>query len=289
MKYAFMKAHRDEFRLLSMCRVLKVHRSGYYAWLKQPVSARGREDLRLLGLIRQSWQDSGGAYGSPRITDDLKDHGELVSEKRVARIMREHRIRALGRGPRRRYKFGKPAHIAPNRLEQDFLVNEANRVWSTDITQIRIRGGWLYLCVVLDLYSRKVVGWSMKTSLHRQIVLDALMMAIWRRRPKPGLIIHSDQGSQYGSKDWVDFCNEHGIDNSMSRRGNCYDNAVSESFFANLKKERIRGRKFNSFDDARAEIFEYIEAFYNRKRKHGHCGNLSPEQYEAQASQIKSA
>lgn len=166
MKYAFMKVHRDEFRVVSMCRILKVHRSGYYAWLKQPVSKRRQEDLRLLGLIRQLWQDSGGAYGSPRIADDLIDWGERVGEKRVARIMRENRIRALGRGPRRRYKFGKPAHLAPNRLKQEFTVAEPNKVWSTDITQTRIRGGgWLYLCVVLDLYSRKVVGWSMKTTL----------------------------------------------------------------------------------------------------------------------------
>lgn len=272
-----------------MCRVLRVHRSGYYAWLKQPVSVRRQEDLRLLGLIRQAWQDSGGAYGSPKITDDLKDLGEHISEKRVARIMRENRIRALGRGPRRRYTAGKPAHVAPNRLEQDFQVEQPNRVWSTDITQVRVRGGWLYLCVVLDLYSRMVVGWSMKPTLHRQIVLDALTMAVWRRRPAPGLIVHSDQGSQYGSQDWMDFCDEHGIDKSMSRRGNCYDNAVSESFFANLKKERIHGRKFESFDVGRAEIFDYIEVFYNRKRKHGYCGNLSPERFEAQASEIKSA
>jgi len=266
---------------MTMCRVLRVQRSGFYAWLRQPVSARGREDLRLLGLIRSFYAESGGLYGSPRIHKDLREFGERCGENRVARLMKQDGIRAQRGYKRPRYKAGPATIIAPNRVQQAFSIDQPNRVWVTDITYIRTYEGWLYLAVVIDLFSRHVVGWSMKPTLAREIVLDALLMAIWRRRPKQEVIIHSDQGSQYGSDDWLRFLKEHNLKPSMSRRGNCYDNAVVESFFSSLKKERIRRKIYATRAEARAEIFDYIEVFYNRTRRHSHLGQVSPAAYEA--------
>ena len=266
-----------------MCRVLKVHRSGFYAWLQQPLSSRAIEDRRLLTLIRESYDNSGSSYGSPRVFRDLRERGELCGLHRVARIMREHKIKAQRGYTKPKFKYGKLSMVAPNQLAQNFDVKAPNTVWVTDITYVRTWEGWLYLAVVVDLYSRMVVGWSMKSSLHRDIVLDALLMAVWRRRPETTVIVHSDQGSQYGSDDWDRFLRAHGIEPSMSRRGNCYDNAVAESFFSSLKKERIKRRIFRTRDEARAEIFDYIEAFYNRKRRHSYIGMISPWDYEKES------
>ena len=263
-----------------MCRVLKVQRSGYYAWLKRPLSDRALEDQRLLERIRSFYVASEGVYGSPRIFKDLREDGERCGVHRVARIMREHRIRALRGYKRPRYKSGAPAVVAPNRLEQQFTVDEPDRAWVTDISYLRTHEGFLYLAVVLDLYSRMVVGWSMKAHLHRDLVLDALVMAVWRRQPKQPVIIHSDQGAQYGSDDWQRFCRDHNLDTSMSRRGNCFDNAVAESFFSSLKKERVRRKIYPTREDARADVFDYIEVFYNRSRRHSHIGDVSPVAYE---------
>lgn len=263
-----------------MCRVLKVPRSGFYAWLEEPQSARELEDQRLLALIRQAWIASGGTYGSPRIYNDLREQGERCGENRVSRLMRQQHIRALGRSRRPRYRGGKPTTVAPNRLQQQFSAVAPDQAWVTDITYIRTHEGWLYLAVVVDLYSRMVIGWSMKPTLARELAIDALLMAVWRRRPTKRVVIHSDQGVQYGSDDWTRFCKEHRLDISMSRRGNCYDNAVAESFFSSLKKERVRNRTFATRDEARSELFDYIEAFYNRQRRHSHLGNISPSAFE---------
>jgi len=263
-----------------MCRVLRVHRSGFYAWMKQPLSFRAREDQRLLSHIRTFYAASDGVYGSPRIFKDLREEGEQCGVHRVARIMREHRIRALRGYKRPHYKSGPPAVIAPNRLEQQFTVDAADQAWVTDITYLRTYEGFLYLAVVLDLFSRKVVGWSMKASLHRDLVLDALIMAVWRRQPKGKVIVHSDQGAQYGSDDWQRFCRDHDLDTSMSRRGNCFDNAVAESFFSSLKKERVRRRIYPTREEARSDVFDYIEVFYNRSRRHSHIGDVSPVAFE---------
>lgn len=268
-----------------MCRVLKVQRSGFYAWLKVPLSARAREDARLLNCIRYFYHQSQGSYGSPRIFTDLREDGENCGKHRVARIMREHKIRALRTYKSPRYRYGKPDRLSPNTLDRQFTVEQPDTVWVTDITYIRTWEGWLYLAVVLDLYSRAVIGWSMKTTLSRDIVLDALLMAVWRRRPKQRVLVHSDQGSQYGSDDWRRFCKEHNLESSMSRRGNCWDNAVAESFFSNLKKERIKRRIYRTRDDARADVFDYVEVFYNRTRRHSHIGMQSPYAFE-QASKV---
>ena len=194
--------------------------------------------------------------------------------------MRIHKIKALRGYKAPRAIAGQPSTIAPNKLQREFTVEQQDVVWVTDITYIRTWQGWLYLAVVVDLYSRKVVGWSMKPTLAREIVLDALVMAVWRRRPKNRVMVHSDQGSQYGSDDWLRFLKANNLEPSMSRRGNCWDNAVAESFFSSLKKERIKRRIYKTRDLAKADVFDYIESFYNRTRRHSHLGGISPEVFE---------
>lgn len=263
-----------------MCRVLCVSRSGFYQWLHKPLSNRAIEDQRLLVLIRASYAASGGVYGAPRVFLDLREVGETCGKHRVARIMRLNKIKAIRGYKAPRTIAGRPSIIAPNKLSREFTVNLPDSVWVTDITYIRTWQGWLYLAVVVDLYSRMVVGWSMKPTLARELVLDALIMAVWRRRPDGKVLVHSDQGSQYGSDDWLRFLKANNLEPSMSRRGNCWDNAVAESFFSSLKKERIKKRIYKTRDLARADVFDYIESFYNRNRRHSHLGGISPEAFE---------
>lgn len=233
MRYGFIQDHQTEFRVRSMCRVLEVHPSGFYAWLKEPRSRRSKEDQRQSGLIKQSWLESGCVYGYRKVLDDLRDLGESCGKHRVRRLMRLAGLRAqVGYKNRRSYSSGKPAVVAKNTLDRQFDPERPNQAWVTDITMIRTYEGWLYLAVVVDLYSRQVVGWSMQSRMHADLVLKALMMALWKRKPAPGLIIHSDQGSQYTGHEWQKFIKDHGLVCSMSRRGNCHDNAVAESFFA---------------------------------------------------------
>ncbi|WP_408598053.1 IS3 family transposase [Limnohabitans sp.] len=279
-KYRFFNEHRHEYRVATMCRVLKVARAGFYAWLHQPNSKRAIQDERLLELIRDSYVASGGVYGSPRVFADLREAGETCGKHRVERIMRNNKIQAIRGYKSPKTVKGRPSILAPNRVNREFTVDAPDRVWVTDITYIRTWQGWLYLAVVLDLHSRGVVGWSMKPTIAKELVLDALMMAVWRRKPKQEVIVHSDQGSQYGSDDWKRFCDANQLLPSMSRRGNCWDNAVAESFFSSLKKERIRKRIYKTRDLARGDVFDYIEAFYNRTRRHSHLGGVSPEAFE---------
>jgi putative transposase len=282
LKYAFILQHRGRYAIRRMCRAFGISHSGYYDWLSRPPSRRSIENKRLLGLIKASHEASGRIYGSPRIWLDLLDVGERISLNRVARIMQANKIRAQRGYKRPGYRYHKPAVAAPNRLQQQFTIDYPDAAWVTDITYVRTYEGWLYLAVVMDLYSRKIIGWSMKPTLAKEIVLDAILMAVWRRNPKQEVIIHSDQGSQYSSDEWNRFCASHGLVPSMSRRGNCYDNAAAESFFSSLKKEKIRRYIFKTREEARAEIFDYIEVFYNRARRHAHVGNISPEAYEEQ-------
>tara|TARA_R110002096_G_scaffold223000_1_gene411946 strand:+ start:2862 stop:3665 length:804 start_codon:yes stop_codon:yes gene_type:complete len=263
-----------------MCRVLRVHPSGYYQWIQKPLSDRSIEDQRLLTIIRSSYAASGGVYGARRVFLDLREMGETCGVHRVEKIMRVNKIKALRGYKAPRQIAGRPSIIAPNKLQREFTVELPNRAWVTDITYIRTWQGWLYLAVVIDLHSLKVIGWSMKPTLARSIVLDALMMAVWRRRPKHPVVVHSDQGSQYGSDDWLRFCRENNLKPSMSRRGNCWDNAVAESFFSSLKKERIKRRIYKTRDMAKADIFDYIEMFFNQSRRHSHIGGVSPEAFE---------
>jgi len=279
-KYRFINDHRDEHAVRTMCRVLRVSSSGFYDWLSRPLSSHAIEDRRLLPLIRASYTASGGVYGARRVFQDLREIGETCGKHRVERIMKVNGIKAvhgykIPRGP-----YGRPSIITPNKLQREFTAEQPNRAWVTDITYIRTWQGWLYLAVVMDLFGRKVVGWSMKPTLARDLVLDAILMAVWRRKPKQQVLIHSDQGTQYGSDDWQRFCRDHNLDPSMSRRGNCWDNAVVESFFGSLKKERIKKRIYKTRELARADVFDYIEVFYNRQRRHSHLGGVSPEAFE---------
>jgi len=253
--------------------------------VQKPLSDRAIEDERVLGLIRESYLASDRVYGGPRIFLDLREAGERVGRKRVARIMREHRIRAVRGYKTPRHLVSVPSTVAPNRLQRQFSFDQPDQAWVTDITYVRTWQGWLYLAVVMDLHSRMIIGWSMQSTLARDLVLDALLMAVWRRKPKHRVIVHSDQGSQYGSDDWVRFCKAHNLDPSMSRRGNCWDNAVAESFFSSLKKERIRKKIYRTRELTKADIFEYIEVFYNRTRRHSHLGGVSPETFEAASNQ----
>jgi putative transposase len=279
-KYRFINDHRGEFPIQVMCRVLRVSRGGFYQWLHTPMSERAIEDQRLLGVIRDSYVASSGVYGARRVFGDLREAGETCGKHRVAKIMRAHKIKAIRGYKAPRHIVGRPSIIAPNRLERQFTVDAPDRAWVTDITYLRTWQGWLYLAVVIDLHSRKVIGWSMKPTLARELALDALLMALTRRAPKQCVIVHSDQGSQYGSDDWQRFCRSHHLQPSMSRRGNCWDNAVAESFFSSLKKERIRKRVYKTRELARADVFDYIEVFYNRTRRHTHLGGISPEAFE---------
>lgn len=276
----FINEHRDEFGIATMCRVLRVSRSGFYQWLHKPLSDRAIEDQRLLELVRASYAASGGVYGAPRVFLYLREVGERCGKHRVSRIMRINKIKAICGYKAPRAMAGRSSIIAPNKLQREFTVEQPDTVWVTDITYIRTWQGWLYLAVVLDLYSRKVVGWSMKPSLARELVLDALVMAVWRRRPKGHVMVHSDQGSQYGSDDWLRFLKANNLEPSMSRRGNCWDNVVAESFFSSLKKERIKKRIYKTRDLARADVFDYIESFYNRTRRHSHLSGVSSDAFE---------
>lgn len=230
-KYTFIKAHRRAFDTAMMCRLLDVSRSGFYQWLRNPLSDRAVEDQRLLGLIRASYTASHGVYGAPRIFLDMREAGERCSKHRVARIMRANNLKARYGYRAPRYTRSPTSLLTPNTLQRGFTFPRPNIAWVTDITYVRTWEGWLYLAVVMDLYSRRIVGWSTQSTMARGLVLDAILMAVRRRKPKHTLI-HSDQGSQFGSNAWRRFCHAHHLEPSMSRRGNCWDNAVAESFFS---------------------------------------------------------
>jgi putative transposase len=280
MRFHFIDEHRAEFPVRLMCRVLDVSRSGYYAWRKRPPSAREMANQKLLEEIKAVHKQSRGRYGSPRIYEALLRLAIRCSRKRVARLMRQHGIRAKGR--RRRKVTTDSQHdrsSAPNRLAQDFTAKSPNRKWCADITYVATREGWLYLAIIIDLYSRLIVGWAIRDDLSRHLVLAALGMATRRRRPQPGLIHHSDRGSQYASSDYQDALAAWKMQPSMSGVGNCYDNAPAESWFATLKVECV-DVVYNTKVEARAELFEYMEVFYNRQRLHSQLGYMSPIIFE---------
>jgi transposase InsO family protein len=263
---------------------MSVSRSGYYAWLSRKPSERQRDNQTLLYRIRQFFERSKGTYGSPRILRDLREAGSCCGKHQVARLMRQAGLRAVL--PRRFRATTDSNHalpVAENLLCQDFTASKANERWAADITYVRTGEGWLYLAVILDLFSRRIVGWSMQASLHKELVLDALSMALCQRRPGLGLLHPSDRGSQYASTAFQDKLGAAGIVCSMSRRGNCYDNAAVESFFGTLKQELANRRHFATRQQARQEVFEYIEVWYNRQRRHSSLGYVSPVEFERQA------
>ena len=268
-----------------MCRLLSVSRSGYYASKTRPESDRSKKDRELLREIKRVHTQSKGVYGSPRIKAELADEGYQAGRHKIAKLMRLERLRGI---PRRRHRVTtqrEPKHrVAKNLLEQNFFTKKPNEVWVADITYVSTKQGWLYLAVVIDLYSRKVVGWSMSQYMTRRLVVDALRMAIDARSPENDLIHHSDRGGQYTSDDFRDELKKHNIECSMSSTGTCYDNAVAESFFGLLKRERVNRTRYRTREEARADIFDYIEVFYNRKRRHGYVGNISPVDFERKSA-----
>ncbi len=282
MRFRFIREHADTFSIGRMCQALSVSRSGYYAWLGRSEPRRFRRNRRLLIDIKAVFRASRQNYGSPRVYAALRAQGISCSVNRVARLMRVEGIRA-----RRRRRF-KPrttdsTHVHPvasNLLARQFRVDGADRVWMADITYIATQEGWLYLAVIIDLYSRFVVGWSMSARVTSQLTIDALTMALQRRRPTPALVHHSDRGSQYASGDYRIVLQKHKIISSMSRKGNCYDHAPVESFFGTLKTELIHHRKYRSRAEAKADIFDYLEVFYNRQRLHSSLGYKSPAAFE---------
>ncbi|HBQ6640174.1 IS3 family transposase [Klebsiella variicola] len=282
LRYAFIRDNICCWPVRLLCRVLDVHPSGFYAWFKQPYSQRHQVDLRLTGQIKQFWLESGCVYGYRKIHLDLRDSGQQCGVNRVWRLMNRAGIKAqVGyRSPRARK--GEASIVSPNRLQRQFNPDAPDKRWVTDITYIRTHEGWLYLAVVVDLFSRKIIGWSMKSRMTKDIVLNALLMAVWRRNPQKPVLVHSDQGSQYTSHEWQSFLKSHGLEGSMSRRGNCHDNAVAESFFQLLKRERIKKKIYGTREEARSDIFDYIEMFYNSKRRHGSSNQMSPTEYENQ-------
>ncbi len=283
MRYAFIAEHRAYWPIRWLCCLLEVHPSGFYAWRRTPKSARAQEDVRITGLIKQFWLESGAVYGYRKIHTDLRAQNESCGRNRVHRLMRQSGLRAqVGYRRRPRHKAGISHAATPNHLQRQFNPASPNERWVTDITYIHTHEGWLYLAVVLDLFSRRVIGWSMQPRITKELVLDALLMAVWRRKPEGKVMVHSDQGSQYTSHDWSTFLKDHGLEGSMSRRGNCHDNAVAESFFQLLKRERVKRRIYNTRDEARADLFDYIEVFYNQRRRHSANNLLSPVDYEQQ-------
>ena len=277
MRYEYLDRHRHLYPLRLMSRLLQVSASGYYAWRVRPESERTRTDRALACTIRRIHAESDGTYGSPRIHAQLKTEGHRCGRSRVARIMRAVRLKGC---PKRRFRVGSRSQPTKISKGQDFGAAQANRRWASDITYIWTGQGWLFLAVVMDLYSRRIVGWSMNRRVGRQVAVDALDMAINQRQPDGELICHSDRGPQYKSDEYQELLKRHGITCSMSGSGSCYDNAAVESFFATLKRERTHRRKYRTRDEARADVFDYIERFYNRQRRHSYLGNLSPVEYE---------
>lgn len=282
MRYAFIDQLRDSYPLQALCAVLQVSDSGFAAWQRGEGPQKWLSDGELLKLIREIHQETKAAYGSPRIFLELKGRGIPVSKGRVERLMRENSLR--GRHKRRFKATTDSKHtlpVAPNLLERNFDTERPDQAWTADITYIATGEGWLYLAIVLDLYTRQIVGWAMRERMTKDLVIDALRMAWFRRRPASGLIHHSDRGSQYCSHEFQKQLAEYGMLASMSRKGNCWDNAPSESFFNSLKNERVFAARYETRGAARTDIFQYIEIFYNRVRRHSSINGVSPMSFYA--------
>lgn len=286
MKYCFIQKYGSGFRVRRMCRVLGVSRSGYYSYLRRGLNRRYEENHRLVERIKLIWQEARGVYGSPRITAELRAQGFVCGENRIARLMRDNGIKA-----RTKKKFRittKSDHnlpIAQDLVERDFSASGMNELWISDITYIWTWEGWMYLAAVMDVYNRQIVGWALHDCLNKTLVVDSLSKSLQSCSPQPGLIFHSDQGSQYASDKVKKILKAWYIRQSMSHKGDCFDNAMMESFFSSLKKELVYLTTFHSKDQARRTIFEYIEIFYNRQRRHSALNHKSPLEYYQDANQ----
>jgi putative transposase len=283
-KFALVQAEKAHFPVALMCRQLGVSRAGYYAWVRRPESARKAQERALGVQVAAVYRESRRTYGAPRVQRELRRRGVRVARKRVARLMRQEGLAARSR---RRFVLTAdsqhPHPIAPNVLQRDFRPPAPNATWACDITYVPTAEGWLYLAVVLDLFSRRIVGWATSACIDRRLVLAALDMALAARRPPRGLVHHSDRGCQYACADYQQALASRGLVPSMSRKGNCWDNACVESFFSSLKTECVYRQRFSTHAAARLALFDYLEVFYNRSRLHSHLGYVSPAEYEAAA------
>lgn len=283
MKYAFIDGHRARHAVQTLCRALGVARSGYYAWRHRGARATSREQQRVAldTAVGQKFWARKRRYGAPRITQDLQDEGWAVDRKTVAASLQRQGLRAKAA---RRYKATTQSNhtlpVSPNRLEQDFVATAPNQKWVGDITYLHTTEGWLYLAVVIDLFSRRVIGWAMAERMTAELVCDALQMALWKRKHPQGVVVHSDRGSQYCSAAYQGLIRRYQLQSSMSAKGNCYDNACAESFFHSLKVEAIHGEPAVDRAQMRKRVFEYIEVDYNRQRRHSAIGGISPEAFE---------
>ena len=285
MKFSFIAKHRGIWPADWICEALGVSRGGFYAWLKRPPSERSRTDEALATRIRSSFIGSGRTYGARRVWHDLLADGVNCGLHRIERLMRQHGLKARPRRRRLPPDLGErqAVAVAPNVLDRAFVAPAPNRRWIADFTYIWTAEGWLYVAAVVDLFSRRVVGWSMSAAMTAQLVTDALVMAIWRRGKPDALVHHSDRGSQYSSEQFQRLMADHGVVCSMSRSGNVWDNAAMESFFSSLKTERVAAKTYRSRDEAKADVFDYIERFYNARRRHSTIGYLSPMEFERRA------
>jgi transposase InsO family protein len=284
-RFALIDVAKEEFPVHRLCRVLGVSQSGYFAWKGRPACRRQHEDMALLAHVRSAFALSHGTYGSPRMTRELQDSGLAVGRRRTARLMRENGLQAR---QKRRFKRTTDSHhnspVAPNLLDQDFSAENRDQKWGSDISYIWTREGWLYLAVVIDLFARRVVGWAVADRLHQELALTALRKALIMRRPAPGLIHHADRGSQYCSADYQAELRKHGLLISMSGKGNCYDNAMVETFFKTLKSELVWRTVFKTRQEAEQAIGRYIDGFYNPVRRHSALNFTSPAQFEKMAT-----
>jgi putative transposase len=281
MKYRFIYGHREEHQIGKMCKTLEVSRSGYHKYIHQKMNGRRLENLRITEMIKRIFKKSHERYGCLKIRKELFCQGYIINKKRIARIMRINGFRAKSR---RKYKVttksGNNEIFADNKVNQQFQVSRPNKIWVSDITYVWTQEGWLYLAIILDLFSRMIVGWSMSKDINAKLVVDAIEQAFRNREVEAGLIFHSDRGSQYTSKEVQKILSMHGCDQSMSAKGNCYDNAVAESFFHTIKVELIYSEKYLTRQSAVSSIFEYIEIFYNRERRHATLNYFSPAEFE---------
>ena len=287
MKYAFIENHQATFTVTRMCDMMEVSCSAFYDWLKRPESARSLEDRRLSVKVKKSHEKSRETYGTRRIVEDLVEDDEVISRTRVGRLMKQQDLKSKSK---RKFKattnsnHGHP--VAPNLLNREFQVERPDTVYAGDITYISTDEGWLYLAVLIDLYSRAVVGWAMSERITAELANDALVMAVWKRKTNKGLMVHSDRGTQYASGLYQKTIKKHGFICSMSRKGNCWDNAPSESFFHTLKVELTHHRRYRTRQEAKQDIFEYIEVFYNRQRRHSTIGYHTPLGYEQKCRKV---
>ncbi|EAT5409238.1 IS3 family transposase [Salmonella enterica] len=285
MKYVFIEKHQAEFNIKAMCRVLQIARSGWYVWHQRRHQINRRQRFRLVcdNVVREAFSDAKQRYGAPRLTDELRAQGYQFNVKTVAASLRRQGLRAKASRRFRPVSYRKhDLPVSENLLKQDFYASGPNQKWVGDITYLRTGEGWLYLAVVIDLWSRSVIGWSMSSRMTAQLACDALQMALWQRKCPENVIVHTDRGGQYCSTDYQSLLKRHNLRGSMSARGCCYDNACAESFFHTLKVECIHGEDFVSREIMRTAVFNYIECDYNRWRRHSACGGLSPEQFENQ-------